>query len=62
MLLAFLCKKVGGYKYKKTKGMTEILRKRKAQKPFINREIHVENLKKDYEKFKIRLQKERGLS
>lgn len=42
--------------------MTEILRKRKAQKPFINREIHVENLKKDYEKFKIRLQKERGLS
>lgn len=42
--------------------MSKILTKRKAQKPFANREINLETLKKDYEKFKIRLQKERGLS
>lgn len=36
--------------------------KRKTQKPFINREITLETLKKDYEKFKIRLDKKRSLS
>lgn len=42
--------------------MTKILTKRKAQRPFVNREIYFENLQKDYEKYKIRLKKKRGLS
>ena len=42
--------------------MSKILKKRVAQRPFVNREITIENLKKDYEKFKLRLEKKRGLS
>lgn len=38
------------------------LKKRKYQRPFINKEIFIENLKKDYEKYKIRLEKKRELS
>ena len=32
-------------------------KKRKSQKAFVNKEIFIENLKKDYDKFKIRLEK-----
>lgn len=39
--------------------MSKILTKRKAQKPFANREINLETLRKDYEKFKIRLATQR---
>lgn len=39
-----------------------IIKKRIAQKPFVNREISIENLRKDYERYKIRLEKSRGLS
>ncbi len=42
--------------------MTKILTKRRSQRPFVNREISLENLKKDYEKYKIRLEKNRGIS
>lgn len=38
------------------------MKKRKSQKAFINREIYIEDLKNDYEKFKIRLEKKRSLS
>jgi len=39
-----------------------IQKKRKNQKAFKNREILIEDLKKDYEKYKLRLAKTRGLS
>lgn len=42
--------------------MSKILTKRKAQRPFVNKEIYLENLQKDYEKYKIRLEKKRSLS
>ena len=42
--------------------MTKILTKRRSQRPFVNREISLENLKKDYEKYKIRLEKNRNIS
>ena len=32
------------------------------KKNYKNREINIEDLKKDYEKFKLRLEKKRGLS
>lgn len=38
------------------------LTKRKSQRPFINREISIEQIKKDYEKFKVQLEKRQGLS
>lgn len=38
------------------------MKKRKAKKLLVNREINIENLKDDYEKFKIRLEKKRKLS
>jgi len=37
------------------------MKQRKRQKPFENRELNIETLKKDYEKFLQRLEK-RGLS
>jgi hypothetical protein len=38
------------------------MKRRKSQKVFVNREIYIEDLKNDYEKFKIRLEKKRSLS
>lgn len=38
------------------------LKKRKSQRQFVNKEILIENLKKDYARYKIRLEKKRGLS
>ena len=42
--------------------MSKKLSKRKAQRPFVNKEICFEQIQKDYEKFKIRLEKKRDLS
>ena len=33
------------------------MKQRLRQKPFTNKELHLETIKKDYEKFKIRLDK-----
>lgn len=38
------------------------IKKRKSQKAFVNKEILIENLRKDYDRYKIRLEKRRGLS
>ncbi len=39
--------------------MIRELKKRKSQRPFINREIMIEDLRIEYEKFKNRLEKKR---
>ena len=39
--------------------MIRKIKKRKSQRPFVNREIMIEELRKDYEKFKNRLEKRR---
>jgi hypothetical protein len=38
------------------------MKKRKSQKAFVNREIFIQNLIKDYDRYKIRLEKKRNLS
>lgn len=42
--------------------MAKKLQKRKSQRAFVNKEIIFDNLQKDYEKYKIRLEKKRSLS
>lgn len=37
----------------------KVIKQRKAQKPFINKEIEIAQIRKEYEKFKLRMAKER---
>ncbi len=39
-----------------------VIKSRKAQKPFINKEISINKIKQDYDKYRIRLELKRGLS